>query len=68
VIYFATLIGSPDEIVIHPEDHSVGTWFSEADLTHVYNSTKTKDDPEYVALRKAFRIMNGESLNLAANS
>ena len=67
VIYFATLINSPDEIVLHPEDHSVGSWFSEDELESIYNPTKTKEDPEYLALRKAFRIMNGESLNLAVS-
>jgi 8-oxo-dGTP pyrophosphatase MutT (NUDIX family) len=68
VIYFATLVGTPDEIVIHPEDHSVGTWFSEDDLENVYSNSKSKDDPEYEALRKAFKIMNGERINLATNN
>ena len=67
VIYFATLVCSPEDIVLHPEDHSIGSWFSEDELESIYNPTKTKDDPEYSALRKAFKIMNGEGLDLAVS-
>ena len=59
VIYFATLMHSPNDIVLHADDHSEGTWFSEDDVDAMNSVLKTKDDPEYQAVRKAFGIING---------
>lgn len=65
VIYFATLVNSPDDIVLHPEDHSTGGWFAEDELGQVQTPTKGIDDPEMQALRRAFALLRGASLDVA---
>ena len=59
VIYFATLVGSPEDITIHPEDHSTFDWFAKEDLPKLYSEKKTADDPEFQALVKAFELLEG---------
>lgn len=66
VIYFATLEGSADDIVLHPEDHAGSKWVSEDELKTIYTDTKGADDPEIQALRKAFSLLKGESPDIAA--
>lgn len=63
VVYFATLIGSPDDIRINPDDHEVASWFSLDDLEQAYTQGKGDDDPEFVAVRKGFAILDGQSIN-----
>ncbi len=65
VIYFATLLGEPADIKLHPEDHSTFGWFSADELTEVQTLAKGADDPEFIALNKAFRLLSGSSLNFA---
>jgi 8-oxo-dGTP diphosphatase len=66
VIYFATLTGSPSDIVLHPEDHASYKWITEDEIEDIYTATKGNDDPEMLAVRKAFALLRGESLNLAS--
>ena len=66
VIYFATLKGSPDDITLHPDDHSTFGWFGEDELEKVQAAAKGADDPEFIALKKAFALLNGTSLDFAS--
>jgi hypothetical protein len=65
VIYFATLTGAPEDIRLHPEDHSEGLWLSETELGIIVNPIKGSKDPELTALKKAFSLLKGESLDFA---
>ncbi len=65
VVYFATLIGSPDDIRINPDDHEVASWFSYAELADAYTNSKGETDPEFIAVRKGFAILTGESYDTA---
>lgn len=60
IIYFAKLIGNPDDIKLHADDHSEAKWFARNELETIYNPAKTVDDPEYKALRKAFDILGNK--------
>lgn len=57
IIYFATLTGSPDEIILHPEDHSESGWFAEDEIRNAFTPAKGAEDPEFIALKKAFTIL-----------
>lgn len=63
VIYFATLVSDPDDVRLHPEDHSTYGWFGKDELDNVYNPAKGADDEEMKALRKAFDLLEGGELN-----
>lgn len=65
VIYFATLVDSPDAIQLHAEDHSSYMWVAKDQLSEVMSATKGSDDPEFQALQKAFSLLEGASLNFA---
>jgi 8-oxo-dGTP diphosphatase len=65
IIYFATLLGSPDDIKLHPEDHSTYKWVAKDELQQLVNAQKAADDPEYQALQKAFVLLEGASLDFA---
>lgn len=71
VIYFATLKGSPDDIKLHPEDHSAAIWVAkdelDAELEKVVTPDKGLDNVEYEAVRKAFALLEGAILDLAGN-
>jgi 8-oxo-dGTP pyrophosphatase MutT (NUDIX family) len=62
IIYFATFIDPIEQVAINPEDHSAYGWFAEDELNQVYSNNKDVDDNEFVALRKAFALLNGASL------
>lgn len=62
VIYFATFTSDIDKIEIHPEDHSEYGWFAEDELASAYTDNKDVDDVEFVAARKGFALLRGESL------
>lgn len=64
VIYFATFTSDLKDIKIHPDDHSEYGWFAEDELEKVMTENKRGDDPEIKALAKAFKLMQGEGLNL----
>jgi ADP-ribose pyrophosphatase YjhB (NUDIX family) len=63
IVYFATLIDSPELIKLHPEDHSSAGWFAEDELHLTQSDNKGSDDPEFAALKKAFLLLNGEAPN-----
>ncbi|MCA9355569.1 NUDIX hydrolase [Candidatus Kaiserbacteria bacterium] len=63
VIYFATFLSPIEDIKIHPDDHSEFGWFTEAELEKVMTENKRGDDPEIQALKRAFELMSGSSLN-----
>lgn len=65
VIYFATLVGLPDGITLHPEDHSSYLWISKDEIARVATSTKGEDDLEIQALHKAFALLEGGVLDFA---
>jgi len=65
VIYFATFTSPIENIKLHPDDHSEFGWFSEDELEKVMTENKRGDDPEIIALKKAFTLLNGSSLNFA---
>ena len=65
IVYFATLTGSPDAITLHPEDHSEAGWFSEDGLEKTLVAAKGADDPEFAALKKAFRLLRGTTPDYA---
>lgn len=63
VIYFATFTSPVDDIKINPDDHSQYGWFSEDELEKVMTANKRGDDPEIQALKRAFELLKGGSLN-----
>jgi 8-oxo-dGTP diphosphatase len=65
IIYFATLVGKPADIMLHPEDHSGGEWFAENELDSAQTENKSGDDPEFMALKKAFRLLKGAKPDFA---
>lgn len=65
IIYFATFVSSLEEIELHPDDHSEYSWFAENELDKVIDANKRNDDPEIQAIKKAFRLLHGESPNFA---
>lgn len=65
VVYFAKLVGSPDEIKLHPEDHSSYQWVSKDELPGVVTDQKGADDQEYIVLQKGFALLEGNSPDFA---
>lgn len=63
VIYFAALKGAPEDIVLHPEDHSDFMWIAKDELHNIVTPQKGLDDPEYQAIQKAFDLLEGGSPN-----
>lgn len=62
IIYFATLIDSPEAIQINPTDHEAASWFSRDELDHAYTGGKDNNDPEFMAVKKAFSLLGGASI------
>lgn len=65
VIYFATLVGSPDDIKLHSDDHSSFLWVAENELQTIMTAEKADNDPEIIAIRKAFSLLAGASSDFA---
>lgn len=61
VVYFAQFISNPEDIILNPEDHSEFSWFSEDELKDAATTTKGLDDAEFIAIRKGFALLRGES-------
>lgn len=61
VIYFATFIKDAKSIRLNPEDHSEYGWFAEDELANATTEEKTLDDTEFVAMKKGFALLRGES-------
>lgn len=66
IIYFATLVDSPETIRIDPSDHEVASWFSRDELDQAYIGGKASDDPEFVATRRGFALLDGALINTGA--
>lgn len=67
VIYFATFKSDGIEIALQPADHSAYGWFAEDELYKVVNESKGGDDPEILVMKKAFSLLERESLNFGVN-
>ncbi len=65
VIYFASLVGDPGDVKIHPEDHSTYLWISKDEIDKVITPAKGSDDIEIKAIRKAFELLDGGSVDFA---
>ena len=63
VVYFATLEDSPTDIHINPDDHETASWFSQDELEQAYASGKGSDDPEFLAVKKGFALLNGQPVD-----
>lgn len=65
VVYFAHFTADSSTIVLEPEDHSSYGWFAEDELDQVVTHNKDVDDAEFVALRKGFALLRGESVDFS---
>lgn len=63
IVYFAKLAPG-SKISLDPTDHSACIWVSENELESIYTDSKSKDDDEFVILRKGLAILNGKSIDL----
>lgn len=61
VDYFATFVENPENVKLDPEDHSEYGWFAEDELINAATEDKGLDDIEFVAMKKAFALLRGES-------
>lgn len=61
VDYFATFVDDPRKVKLNPEDHSEYGWFAEAELIKAATEDKGLDDIEFIAMKKAFALLRGES-------
>jgi 8-oxo-dGTP diphosphatase len=61
VIYFARFISDLGSIALNPEDHSEFDWFAEDELINATTEGKGLDDIEFVAMKKGFALLRGES-------
>jgi len=64
IVYFATFTSPITDIVLNPDDHSEFGWFTADELEYVLTENKRGDDPEIVALAKAYSLLSGGVLNL----
>lgn len=60
VIYFAKFGFDTEEVTIklNPEDHSEYLWINEDGLDKIINVNKSDSDPEILAIKKGFKILN----------
>lgn len=65
VIYFAKFTSPIEDITLHPDDHSEYGWFAEDELDKVTTANKRGDDPEILALKKAFELLRGGKIDFA---
>jgi hypothetical protein len=61
VIYFAEFTDPLKNIQLHPDDHSEYQWIAETEIDQIVDNNKGVDDVEFVALRKAFKLLAGDS-------
>lgn len=64
VVYFAQFTNGTENIKLNPEDHSEFGWFAENELEQAYACNKDADDIEFVAVRKGFAILRGETITV----
>jgi len=65
IVYFATLVDSPAAIKLHPEDHADSIWVRADELSGLQTGEKNAADPEWAAIRRAFELFEGGSLDFA---
>lgn len=61
VDYFATFVEDPSQVKLNPEDHSEYGWFAEDELIDAASDNKGLDNIEFVAMKKGFALLRGES-------
>ncbi len=61
VVYFASFESPDSKIKLDPEDHSEYGWYSEDELINATSKHKGLDDIEFVAIKKGFALLNGQS-------
>lgn len=59
--YFASFVEDPENIKLNPEDHSEYGWFAEDELAKATTRDKGLGDVEFVAMKKGFALLRGES-------
>jgi 8-oxo-dGTP diphosphatase len=64
IIFFATFMSPIEDIKIHVDDHSEFGWFAENEIEKVMSENKRGDDPEIMAIKRAFTLISGSPLNL----
>ena len=65
VIYFAEFTEPLENIKINPEDHSEYGWFAADELEKAVTPGKGLDDEEFVAIKKGFELLDGQSPDFA---
>lgn len=61
VDYFASFVEDPNNVKLNPEDHSEYGWFAEDELINAVSDDKGLDNSEFVAMKKGFALLRGES-------
>jgi len=61
VDYFATFVEDASQVKLNPEDHSEYGWFAEDELINAATVDKGLDNIEFVAMKKGFALLRGES-------
>ncbi|HWZ65245.1 MAG TPA: NUDIX hydrolase [Patescibacteria group bacterium] len=59
VVYFAQVVGNPDNITINPDDHSSCGWFEEDQAVSLNGN---QADAEVNVLKKGFALLRGEAV------
>ncbi len=54
IIYYATLVSSPEDIKLNPSDHSASSWISQSKVSQFITMGRNANDPEYLALLAGF--------------
>lgn len=63
LIYFAKFTNPLDSIKLNADDHSEYCWVSKDELPTTYTDDKSEQDPEFVAIRKAFNLLDGSAVD-----
>ena len=62
VVYFARFISDIVDIALNAEDHSEYGWFEETEISNAYTPDKGAENIEFIAIKKGFALLRGESL------
>lgn len=63
VIYFAKFTSLETNLTLHPEDHSEFRWIGEDEIHTIESENKRAGDPEIEAIKKGFKLLQGQQLN-----
>ena len=63
VVFFATFNNYQGDVKLDPDNHSEYRWFSESDIPEIVKSGKSESDPEILAIKKGFSLLEGRGLN-----